>query len=294
MKPTQRRQALIWLSCALAFVPASSFAESGRKRSRSDRDIHAIGNRKVAYLPPERYPLQAERTMGGTESAAFEQSTSILKDEKTQAFVERLAKRIADNSDVQMPITIRILDRAEVDEFVLPGGHLYVTHGLLLKVQSEGELASALARGVAHTALRSALYEIEKKKLMRILFAGTDLGMDSLLILDLKRREELDADYYGVQYLYKAGYDPECFVDFLKSVSVRNSASGSSGRIPLSPFPPLRDRLKALEKEIRASLPMRDGAVRTTPEFKEFHEWVLGLPLPKPEGNAGAEADSTV
>lgn len=249
----------------------------------------------MAYLNPDRYPLDQERTMGRIQSAALEQSTSFLADAKTLAYLERLTQKIANNSDAQVPISIRVVDSAEVDEFVLPGGYLFITQGLLLKMQNEGELASALARGVAQAALRSALRELEYEKWMQIGSIPLTFAVPitpnhgtadaeivlPLTILDLKRQEEFDADYYGLEYIYKSGYDPECFLDFLKIMSAGDTAPVKPKTNRFSPIPPFADRLKALEKEIEKVLPKIDGAVRTTREFEEFREHLLSVPPPR-------------
>jgi len=287
------------LMCAAGLFskPAFGASPSARKRSRSDRNIDAIGHRKIAYISPNWYPIDKEKEMGETQSAILEQAPALLSDDGTIAYLERLAQAIAHNSDAQIPITIRIIDSAEAYEITLPGGYQYITRGLLLSVQNEGELASALARGIAHTALRSAMSEFITAKLMHAatispIFVGQDAPISTtsdsgsavpLTLRRMKRKEELDADYFGVQYLYRAGYDPACFIHFVQTAWAKDGASGSPTANAFSPFPRLPDRLKGLETEVGEILPKRDGAVATTPEFKEFHEHLRSLTPVKSE-----------
>ena len=84
-------------------------------------------------------------------SAALEQSTPLLRDATTAAYLERLTHHITQNSDAQLLITVRVIDSADVDAVTLPGGYQCITRTLLVQLQSEGELASVLARGLAHT-----------------------------------------------------------------------------------------------------------------------------------------------
>ena len=94
---------------------------------------------------------------------------------------------------------------------------------------------------------------------------------------EFERKEELNADYFGVQYLYKSGYDPGCFLTIIQTVWTDNSPK------VFITFPPVSERLKALQEEISEILPKRDGAVTNTPEFAVFREHLLKLNSPKPE-----------
>lgn len=236
--------------------------------------------------------------MGEQFSIAFEQSTRLLFDPTIADYVERVAHTVAQNSDTRIPITVRIIDSEEVDARILPGGYVYITRGLLLRIGNEGELASVLARGIAHTALRSAMKESTRVAIARIattplIFGKTPgtliLGPASTSadprLLKAKRDDEFDADYFGIQYLYKSGYDPECFISFVEKVWPVDP-SGTPGAPALNAFPPLPERVEALQKEISDILPKRDGSATNTPEFGGFREQLLKLSSPKLEAKS--------
>ena len=175
---TLKRNYTVVLSLALlfavGFLSNSVFGSSvpPRKRSKADRDIAAIGHRQITCTVKcigNWYSLDQEKTIGGQLSASLEQSTPLFHDPMTAAYLDRLAKTIAQNSDTQMPTTVRVADSEKVYAFTLPGGYQYISRGLLLQVQSEGELASVLARGIAHTALRSATKEATRANLTRVM-----------------------------------------------------------------------------------------------------------------------------
>jgi len=275
-------------------------SSSPRKRSKSDRDIGAIGHRKIAYEAANWFSLENEKKLGAQWSTDFERSTRLLFDPTIAAYVERVAHAVALNSDARIPITVRIIDSEVVDARILPGGYLYLTRGLLLRIGNEGELASALARAIAHSALRSGLNLLVTARFGTVsLIFGQELTAHPTFregtvqrqadVLRVKRNQEFDADYFGLQYLYKSGYDPECYISFVRKVWPANP-SGTAAATVLSEFPPLPERLEALQKEIGDVLPKREGASTNTPEFADFRELVLKLSSPKLETKSEPKA----
>jgi predicted Zn-dependent protease len=215
--------------------------------------------------------------MGAQLSKNLERSTTLLRDATTVAYVGRLAHTVAQNSDARFPITIRIIDSEEVYAFTLPAGYQYITRGLLLRIANEGELASVLAQGIAHTALRSFMnapmrVRSDSARGTRVLEVEGGKKFDKF-----GREEELNADYFGIQYLYKSGYDPGCFLTLVQAVWTDNPAK------EFRAFPPIPERLEALRNGISDILPKRDGTVTNTPEFADFRGHLLKLNPPKSE-----------
>jgi len=214
-------------------------------------------------------------------SSNLERSTPRLSDQTASAYIEHLAQNVAQNSDARFAITVRIIDSEEVYALTLPAGYQYITRGLLLRIENECELASVLARGIAHTALRSMMNQrvyVGHDGYTADLVHG---GYTPDLVLQkderFERREELNADYFGIQYLYKSGYDPRCFLTVIPRVWTNNPAK------EFRLFPPIPERLEALQNEISDILPKQDAPITTTPEFTGFHEHLLKLNPPKTE-----------
>jgi beta-barrel assembly-enhancing protease len=268
----------VLLTLALfAHLSVSSAFAARPKRSKSDKDINAIGRHKIAvqnlWLP------EKEKERGKAWSIEFEKSARLVIDPAITSYVEGVATNILRNSDADMPIEVRVLDDDEVDACTLPGGYQYLTTGLLFKLESEGELASVLARGIAHTALRSSARIFIHGMLLQTARLPPALREAAFLcssqsanfvLLTVSREDELDADYFGIQYLYKAGYDPESFLLLLQSVW------GAPPRQDwLSPFPALPVRLKALRKEIVEILPSRETSIVSSSEFEVFRANLL-------------------
>jgi predicted Zn-dependent protease len=255
------------------------------KRSKSDANISAIGHRNIAQ-GPNFYSPEREKELGNKLAQEVEKTSKFIDDSTIIAYVERVAQNIARNSDKHIPITIKLIDTEGSKAFTLPGGHQYITRELLLGLDNEGELASVLARGIAHTALRSDTKIATKTDITQLSTmpitspgkAGSPTVPMTMALLEVKekREAELDADYFGVQYLYKSGYDTKCFLDFVTRIG------GANKNVPesISEYPPLAQRLQALQKEIAEILPKHDGAVISTNEFQEFKNHLQAM---KPE-----------
>lgn len=271
--------------------PTYSPAEA--KRAKTDRDINAIGSRVIGY-PTGRsnwYSLAKEQYLGTQVSDAFEKSVPLLRDSAADSYLDQLLNVIAKNSDAKLPITIRIIDSDESYAVTLLGGHQYLTRGLLLKLQNEGELAAAIARGVAHTALRSATGELTRANLLNLtnlppVSVGPGAGGNStadpafgiaLAGLSFRRQDESAADYFGIQYVYKSGYAPECFISFVQKAWPPSATTPAKA---FSRFPPLQERLNVLHREIRELLPSQSGRLPIPRSLSHFENtWrVFRLP----------------
>jgi len=287
------------LALAVTLPPEPLFASPtpSSKRSPSDRDINAIGHREIVrgkdrslYLP------EKEKEVGAELSAEVERSARLLHDPSVTAYLAALTQNIAGDSDAQMLIMVTVIDTDEVNACTSPGGYQYITRGLLLRLESEGELAGVLAHGIAYTALHLPTRAFLRANLMQPIAApATKLSRNAVftctspiplprLFNGMMQADELDADYFGVQYLYKAGYDPDGYVDFVQRVWHANPSSGHLSD-SLSPFPPVPQRIRELRREIAEILPQRGEATVSTSAFEEFkehlHSWQMLHPEPK-------------
>ena len=270
------------------------------KWSGSDANINAIEHRRIA-LDPNFYSPEREKELGKSLSQEFERTSKVLNDPVITEYIARVAQNVAKNSDARKLITVRVVDSDAVNAVTLPAGYQYVTRGLLLRLENEAELASVLARGVAHTALRSATWIATKADIMQLATSvarpstRSDSTTSALALMvplampKMQREAELGADYFGVQYMCKAGYDPKYFTDFVQRLWGPTSMSGVSLSEDLSTFPPLEERLAALKKEISEILPPRANPIVSTPEFGAFKERLRPQKPEAPEQKRPAE-----
>jgi predicted Zn-dependent protease len=261
---------------AIASSPAQSH------RSKSDADINAIGHRRIDH-GPNFYSSEKEKECGKTLAQKMERSYKLIDDPAVMEYIERMSKILAKNSDARIPVTVAVIDSDSVEALTLPGGYQYVSRGLLLQLAGDAELASVLARGIAHTALRSWTTLATKAGITDLAIipvtpvpAGSsspNVAASKVVatqIALLRREDELDADYFGLQYMYKAGYDPKGFIGFVQKIGNATSATDENVSVLFDLFPPVDVRLAALRNEISTILPPQSDAIVSTPEFAAF------------------------
>jgi predicted Zn-dependent protease len=281
---------LALIAAVATFVPLFSSQATAVRRSKSDRDINAIGHRDIIHGKERPFitSLDREKELGAQYLAQFERSAKLVRDPEITNYLSALAQKIGHNSDAQMPIRVIIVDNNTGNACTSPGGYQYLTRGLLVQMETEGELAAVLAHGVAQTALHLPSRQQVRQALLTVVESVpatiqvfTCTSMSSLPITSgVLPRDEFDADYFGVQYLYKSGYDPECYLRFVQRIWPTGST-----KVPVtfSWFPPTLQRLKALRSEVGDILPPRGQSVISTSAFDDFQAHLHNLPAPPPE-----------
>jgi beta-barrel assembly-enhancing protease len=209
-------------TAAILTILAGAAMGSDQKKNPKD-DPASIGDRDLGG-GLNFYSLEKEIAIGKQLAQEVERQARIINDPVIAEYVNRIGQNIVRNSDAKVPFTIKVLDAEEVNAFALPGGFFFVNSGLILKAESESELAGVMAHEIAHVACRHGTKQASKGELMGIgMIAGSIAAgygwtgyavsqAGSLAIpvsmLMFSRNMERQADYYGLQYLYKSGYDP--------------------------------------------------------------------------------------
>ena len=270
---------LTLLACASSALPQF-------KPSRSDQDLSAMGHRGIGN-GINFFSREKEMALGKSLAQEVGRSSKMIDDPVVSEYFNRLAQSIARNSDAKLPVKVGIIDSNELNAFTLPGGYQYVNRGLILATNSEAELARVLAYGIAHTALRTGTRQATKAELTQLssipamvytpytwasygLYQGLNLAIP-LTSLKFSRESVSAADFYAVQYLYKAGYNAEAYPQFLERALQKPPKSQN---IPeaLSTHPPLTERLKAINEEIARLLPPRPDETVSSTEFEAVKE----------------------
>src|SRR5450755_4216237 len=217
--------------------------ESKVKHDGKEDDVDAIGNRKIGGRGLGNwYSLETEIRMGKQYAMQVESTVKLVQDPVVTEYVNRIGQNLVRNSDAQVPFAIKVIDSDEVNAFALPGGFFYVNTGLLLAADEEAELAGVMAHEIAHVAACHAARENTRGNLMNLasiplIFVGGAIGYAGyeaaglalpLTFLHFSRGFEAEADYLGLQYMYKSGYDPQAFISFFEKVQAQEKKKPGS------------------------------------------------------------------
>ena len=250
----------------------------------SIEDVSAVGNRDIgARGMGNWYSTDTEIKMGKMYSMEIEKSTRFITDPVVTEYVNRIGQNIVKNSDCKVPFTIKIIDSDEINAMALPGGFFYVNSGLILNADEEAEMAGVMAHEVAHVCAHHAVREQTRMNYAQLgtiplIFIGgwTGYGIYEaasiavpMTFLHFSREFEAQADYLGVQYMYRAGYDPQAFISFFEKIQALEKRKPGMVAKAFADHPQTPDRILHSQEEIARILPPRDEYTVTTSEFED-------------------------
>ncbi len=177
--------------------------------------------------PPDRLTLQEEVALGrGVTPAVVEGLGGELDDLAVQAYVRTVGQRVARATRLSdLPYRFTVLDSPEPGGVALPGGVVGVTRGLLDRLDTEAQLAAALARQLAHLAAGHVRRGLNDRFSLAVLRQAADAGEEiyagrrgdretvgrvarALADVSYPGGERREADRLGLDYLAAAGYNP--------------------------------------------------------------------------------------
>jgi predicted Zn-dependent protease len=272
----------ITLFTILVTVSLSLVANDDKTKPKDDPD--AIGNRSVGQ-GVNFYSLEKEITLGKQLAQEVERQAKVIDDPIIAEYINRIGQNLVRNSDAKVPFTIKVLDTEEVNAFALPGGFFFVNSGLILKADTEAELAGVMGHEIAHVAARHGTRNATKGQIAQIGMIAASIalpygwtgyairqGMGLAIpmgFLTFSRANEREADHLGLQYMYKAGYDPVAFVDFFEKIeTLEKKKPGSIAKV-FATHPMTDDRVRAAQDEIQRDLKPQPEYVVTTSEFND-------------------------
>ncbi|HEX7893477.1 MAG TPA: M48 family metallopeptidase [Terriglobales bacterium] len=270
-------------------------------------DIDAIGLRNVGCSRGvgNWYSLERQIQMGQQYSRRIEATSKLITDPEITDYINRLGQTLVRNSDAQVAFTIKVIDSDEVNAVALPGGFFYIDSGMILAADDEAELAGVMAHEIAHVAACHAARGKTRAELMSLasmsltmvggpIAYGAYQGLSvarPFTMLRFSRSFESEADFLGVQYMYKAGYDPQALPTFFERVkSMERGKPGAVARA-FDSHPQTATRIEATQTEIDTLLPPKADFKLDTSEFQAMKARLYHLENPNGlKNNAGRPA----
>src|SRR5579864_2801500 len=273
-------------SSPAAAVPAVEPADPDKvKHNGGKADVDAIGDRNVGCKTGvgNWYGVEKQVALGRQYAQQVEASVKLIQDPVITEYVNRVGQNIVRNSDAQVPFTIKVIDSDEINAFALPGGFFYVNSGLILAADEEAEMAGVMAHEIAHVAACHYGREMTRANLLQmasipLIFVGGGIGYAiqnvaglamPMGFLKFTRSFESEADFLGVQYMYKAGYDPQALTAFFEKVKAMERRPQSAVVKAFQTHPQTPDRIQKTQSEIATLLPPQTQYTVDTSDFED-------------------------
>jgi len=267
-------------------LPSPGEALDPHIKKGSEDDVDAIGTRNIGGRGLGNwYSTNWEISNGKQYSMEIEKSAHLVADPVVVEYVNRIGQNIVKNSDCKVPFTIKVIDSDEINAMALPGGFFYVNSGLIMAADEEAELAGVMAHETAHVCAHHAAREMTKANYAEIgsipliiftqgswtgygIYEATQLAIP-MGFLEFSREYEAEADWLGLQYMYRAGYDPQAFIQFFEKLdALEKHKPGTLAKV-FADHPQTPDRIAHSEDEIATIMPPRPDYVVTTSEFDD-------------------------
>ena len=268
-------------------LPSPGEALDPHIKPGSENDVNSVGTRNIGGRGVGNwYSVNWEMGTGKQYSIEIEKSAHLVTDPVIVEYVNRVGQNIVKNSDCKVPFTIKVIDSDEINAMALPGGFFYVNSGLILAADEEAELAGVMAHETAHVCAHHAAREMTRMNYVQIgqipliiftqgswagygIYEATQLAIP-ISFLQFSRQFEAEADWLGLQYMYKAGYDPQAFIQFFEKIdALEKHKPGTLAKV-FADHPQTPDRIGHSEEEIATIMPARPDYVVTTSEFDDI------------------------
>jgi predicted Zn-dependent protease len=258
-------------------------------------NIDAIGNRNVGCGKGlgNWYSLESQVRMGQQYSQQVEHGAKMVTDPVVTEYVNRVGQNLVRNSDAKVPFTIKVIDTDELNAFALPGGFFYVNSGLILAADNEAEMAGVMAHEIAHVAACHVAREQTRGNIVNLasiplifipggwaVYQGTQAALSigvPLTFMKFSRNFESEADFLGMEYMYKAGYDPQSFISFFEKIEAQEKKKPGTLAKAFASHPMTPDRVEHAQQEMRTVLPPRPEYIVDTSEFEQVKARLASL-----------------
>jgi predicted Zn-dependent protease len=224
--------------------------------------------------------LDQEWSMRNDLHAQVQQQARLVNDRAALQYLNQVGQRIADQTPMgNLPWDFFIVDDPSVNAFNLPGGLVYVNRGLITEADSLDQLAGVLAHEIGHGASRHGTQLMTRSygyNLLAGLLLGRDAGQGQRILAQLVgtgvltnygRQAEREADRLGVEYAYRAGYNPRGAADFFRQLLQLRQRRPTRVEQFFSSHPLTEERIQSVES---AAARYGNRGTRDTRDFQRF------------------------
>ena len=234
MKRRLRQLLAMTLAAVLGFgIHSPLLAEKKKKKRKKNADVENVGNREINKRSLNFYSIEREIALGKRLSMQIEQQVKLITDPEINEYGEPGRPEPGSQFRLQGAVHHQggwIPTRSMLS--LCPADSFYVNSGLITSAESESELAGVMAHEIAHVTARHGTENATKGQIanyamLPLIFMGGALGyglyqaagfLIPLQFLHFSRKAETEADFLGLQYLYKTGYDPTSSVSFFEKI----------------------------------------------------------------------------
>jgi len=280
-----KRSMICTFGCMMFAASVMAQAPAAKEPLSEKENPELIGKRNINKHQINFYNFDKEVAIGRSFAQEIDRSAKLIDDPLIAEYINRVGQNLVLHSDAKVPFTIKLIDSDEVNAFALPGGFFYVNAGLILAADEEAELAGVMAHETAHVCAHHAARQMTKMNMAQIgsipliiFTSGTWTGYGiyqavqmalPIGFLKFSRMDEAQADWLGLQYMYKTGYDPQAFIQFFEKIdALEKHKPGTLAKV-FSDHPQTPDRISKSEEEIATIMPARPDYIVSTSEFDD-------------------------
>jgi len=230
----------------------------------------------------------AERQVGLGMAERVLGATPPVEDEVVQRYINRVGRWVAEQSSrPNLDWTFAVVDSPAVNAYAAPGGHVFITLGLFLLLESEAELAVILGHEIAHVTERDHLEALKTQLALGVVqdllqsegVEGIDdATLDQLVLagvslygIGLARDDELNADRIGIVLAARAGYDPWALLITLTLLEALNPAAPAMS-LHSSTHPPPQVRRALVQNQLDNQFDLDDPGAQARARFAQMRD----------------------
>ena len=224
-----------------------------------------------------------EIELGNGIASNFLGAAPLLQDQRVQKYVNNVGRWLTLQTErPNLPWEFAVLDDNDINAFAVPGGHIFITKGLLAHMKSEAELAGVLAHEISHVLMKHHLQAIKKSARTELMseFAGQALEQQGanpaltklvsagteVYTRGLDKNDEFEADRMGIVIAARGGYDPYGLPAVLQTLQGINPQD-SGLALMFKTHPALADRLDLLDKLMPGAFDSFETQPNLAPRF---------------------------